>query len=214
MKRRHPKPCDRQERIADLEALRGRAKLSRRMGEASVMAANIKRLLLLRGLTVEATCRGIETMIVRMGEENRQKVYNDGSTEEQRTEAEELLKFSKTFRMDSRWLRRLASEGVRQLDRRTQAKLTLVADFLGLQRADQFWDEHLITFRLGDDSFVPVSEGRYASTIRKLGELLETGDYNYLIELIDKLHQTNDRLLPPPETSEPMQFWSSETDEE
>jgi len=214
MKRRHPKPCDRHERIADLEALKGRAKLSRRMGDASVMAANLKRLLLLRGLTVEATCRGVESMVVRMAEEHRQTVYKDGGTAEERAEAEELLKSFKSFKMDSRWLRRLASEGVRQLDRRTQFKLTFVADYLGLQRADQFWDEHLITFRLGDDTFVPVSEGRYASTVRKLGELLETGDYNYLIELIDKLHQTNDRLLPPPQTSEPMQFWSSESDEE
>lgn len=89
------------------------------------------------------------------------------------------------LQISPRWYRSLCDKGVGQSHERTEAKLRAIAKFFRVKALNHLWDSGLIICKLSY-KLVPPRNAEY--TVR-LAELLDSGNHDYLRQLILRLYE-------------------------
>ena len=119
------------------------------------------------------------------------------------------------------WYRRVVTQGLRRISTENRDYLEVLADLFHLGRIEDLWRPDLISYNVEKAGLDPKADKHTQLLWRqnqlwpyaeKLGRLLASGQYEFLKELIDKLHETLPKDVPEPM---PMaQHWSSDADDE
>lgn len=183
------------EQLADAGESRHRPNF--KMGEAEVFAENLRLLTQMRGMTPQTASVALSAYVLAEAERRLQDAIG---TEEQAKAKAAVAKAKKG--VQAKWYRRLMKKGVTRSHQMTRAQFHGLAGWCGLKYAD-LWRKDLITFQLTGEkptvqkvkrkqkaltSALPQWVAKHQTVLRKLAELLDRDDFQFLIPLIDRLY--------------------------
>ena len=98
---------------------------------------------------------------------------------------------AKKFGFSWRWFRRVSTQGIGKIDKRSHDRLQQIADEFHI-KVEELWDrrlpEKLALKGPSTERLASAKQHRYWKHAEKLLELLESGDHAYLADQIDKLY--------------------------